>query len=169
MSNTNYNGPWSVVPPTAKVIALLLFVCAAAFMWLGPMRHDRDLQEAPEIARLLLTFLLGSVLGIYALLVGFVYGDAKRRRMRHVMWAWLAALVPNAVGIILYFILRDPLPKPCPKCAQPVPSNFVFCPHCGTALAPRCANCGKAMERQWTHCAYCGVPAQSGSAISPTA
>ena len=44
--------------------------------------------------------------------MGFIYADAKRRRMRHVMWAWLA-LVPYFIGVILYFILRDPLPTPC--------------------------------------------------------
>lgn len=160
----NNNGPWQVIPPTAKIIAALMFVCMATFIWFVPLRHDDEMLGWPLIGKMAFVCFVSSMLAIYALLVGFVYGDAKQRRMRHVMWAWLAALVPNAVGIILYFILRDPPPRPCPKCAQPVPASFVFCPHCGTALAPRCSNCGKPMEREWTHCAHCGVPARAGAA-----
>jgi hypothetical protein len=43
------------------------------------------------------------------LLNGYVYADAKRRGMRYVMWTWPAILIPNAIGVILYFVLRDPL------------------------------------------------------------
>lgn len=164
MSNNTSNGPWSVIPPTAKAIAAILFVGMASFAWFVPLRHDAEMTGWPLLGKIAFVCFISSMLAIYALLVGYVYGDAKVRGMRHVMWAWLAALVPNAVGIILYFILRDPQPKPCPKCSQAVPSNFVFCPHCGTPLAPRCSNCGKPMERDWANCAYCGVPASSGAA-----
>jgi len=91
------------------------------------------------------------------LLVGYVFADARRREMRYVMWTWLAALIPDGIGIILYFILRDPLPSPCPKCKTSVPAKFTFCPHCGAALRPCCPQCGKAIEHGWQNCAYCGT------------
>ena len=31
------------------------------------------------------------------------------------LWTLLAIFIPNAIGIILYFILRDPVPVPCPS------------------------------------------------------
>jgi hypothetical protein len=92
----------------------------------------------------------------YSALVGFIYVDAKRRRMRHVMWAWLA-LVPYFVGVILYFILRDPLPAPCPHCGTDVPQAFAFCPGCGASIHPTCSQCGKSLQKEWVNCPYCGT------------
>jgi len=74
-----------------------------------------------------------------------------------VMWTLLAMFIPNAIGIILYFILRDPLMKPCPGCAQIVRPGFTFCPHCGTSLQPTCSNCGKGVEIGWANCPQCGT------------
>jgi predicted amidophosphoribosyltransferase len=91
----------------------------------------------------------------YSMLVGFIYADAKRRRMRHVMWAWLA-LVPYFVGVILYFILRDPLPANCPQCGTDVPQAFAFCPGCGASVHPVCPQCGKSLQREWMNCPHCG-------------
>jgi RNA polymerase subunit RPABC4/transcription elongation factor Spt4 len=91
------------------------------------------------------------------LLVGYVYADSKRRGMRYVMWTWLAALVPDGIGIILYFVLRDPMPKACPQCSTAVPAKFMFCPHCGAAMQPTCSNCGRGVEPGWGNCPHCGT------------
>jgi endonuclease III len=89
-------------------------------------------------------------------LIGYIYGDAKRRQMRYVMWTLLSIFIPNAIGMILYFILRDPLPKPCPGCGHVEKAKFPFCPHCGTLLQPTCQKCDKPVEPTWANCAYCG-------------
>ena len=73
----------------------------------------------------------------YTVLVGYVYGDARRRGMRHVLWTWLAILIPNGIGIILYFILRDPLLAYCTTCGGATQPGFVYCPRCGAGVAPR--------------------------------
>ena len=44
---------------------------------------------------------IGVSFSIYILLVGYIYGDARRRGMRPVLWALLAFFIPNAIGIIL--------------------------------------------------------------------
>ena len=102
----------------------------------------------------------------FVALVGYVHGDAKRRGMRHVMWTLLAIFVPYAIGIITYFILRDPLPRACPVDGRMVPAKFAYCPHCGTALKRTCPHCGKAVELTWSNCGFCGtrLPAQTADA-----
>jgi hypothetical protein len=99
----------------------------------------------------------------WILLVGYVYADAKRRGMRYVMWTWLAALIPDGIGIILYFLLRDALPRPCPGCSTVVKAGYTFCPHCGAAMQPTCPQCGRGVEGTWSHCPHCGtgMPSQA--------
>jgi hypothetical protein len=94
---------------------------------------------------------------IYSLLAGYVYGDARRRNMRAVMWTLLVILIPNAIGFILYFILRDPLVTRCPACGGSVRVQFAFCPHCGASRGPNCPQCRQAVEAGWTHCSHCGA------------
>src|SRR5215471_13912190 len=89
-------------------------------------------------------------------LIGYICGDAKRRQMRYVLWTLLAIVTPSAIGIILYFILRDPLPKPCSRCGHIEKAKFPFCPQCGILLHPACPKCGKALEPTWANCAFCG-------------
>ena len=81
--------------------------------------------------------------------------DSKRAA-----WAvglWLAILVPNGIGIILYFILRDPIPNFCTRCGAAAQQNYSFCPQCGNSLARTCFQCHGVMRASWTHCAYCGA------------
>jgi hypothetical protein len=89
-------------------------------------------------------------------LIGYICGDAKRRHMRYVLWTLLAILTPSAIGMILYFILRDPLPKPCPGCGHIAKAGYPFCPHCGALLQPMCSKCGKSVDPTWANCAHCG-------------
>jgi hypothetical protein len=105
---------------------------------------------------------IGLSFSIYILLVGYIYGDARRRGMRPVLWALLAFFIPNAIGIILYFILREPLLVNCPKCGAGTKSAFPFCPSCGTSLAYTCPSCRSAIESGWSHCPRCGTPQTVG-------
>jgi RNA polymerase subunit RPABC4/transcription elongation factor Spt4 len=147
-----------VIPGTARFIAAFVYVAlAAAFAMLVVFSHDPGLANIPQVARLLLIACVGIVPTIFVLLVGYVYADAKRRGMRYVMWTVLAIFIPNAIGIILYFILRDPLMKPCPGCSQVLKSGYTFCPHCGTSLLPTCPNCGRSVELGWANCPQCGT------------
>jgi hypothetical protein len=123
---------------------------------IGPLRHDSEMAAWHPAAKVAFAALPSLFLAAYSLLVGFIYADAKRRGMRHVMWAWLA-LVPYFVGVILYFILRDPLPTPCPTCHNDVPKAFAYCPNCGTTVHPTCSSCGKPVQRGWSNCPHCGI------------
>jgi hypothetical protein len=97
------------------------------------------------------------ILSVYVPLVGYVYGDARRRCMRTaLLWTLLAIFIPNGIGILLYFVLRDPIPTPCPSCGAANKPGLAFCPYCGTAIRRSCLQCHCALEETWKNCAHCG-------------
>ena len=110
----------------------------------------------PIWLRFLLTIVVPIVSAGYALLVGYIYGDARRRGMRYVMWTLLAIFLTNGIGVILYFILRDPLPAYCSRCGATVLASHAFCPRCGSGVQPTCPGCHRTLQPGWTHCAWCG-------------
>jgi hypothetical protein len=145
-----------VVPQAAWVVAGLAYVCLSvpSFMFVAPT--DRVIGTWPRWGQAAVVY--GGFLLVAALvaLIGYVYGDAKRRQMRYVMWTLLALCIPNGVGIILYFILRDPLPTPCPGCGHRAKASIPYFPRCGTLRQPTCSKCDKPVEPTWSNCAYCG-------------
>jgi Double zinc ribbon len=155
---STWNERMAIIPRTAKVVAAILtigMVVLTMFLSHLPPQHGEN--TLPAAAKIFLPLLAGAVVLIYVLLVGFVYGDAKLRGMRYVMWTLLAIFLPDAIGIILYFILRDKLPTTCPHCSTKVMAKFAFCQNCGTSVKPTCPNCGEAVELRWQNCAHCGT------------
>jgi hypothetical protein len=152
-----------VIPRTAWVIAIVAYLVFAnlAFFLLVPT--DPEMMRWPREAQWAFSYGVFWVIGLFVLLIGFVYGDAKRRGMRYILWTLLAIFVPYMIGIILYFILRSPLPKPCPSCSLLGKPGFTFCPFCGSPLRPTCTNCGRALELGWAHCVQCGTKVPSGT------
>ena len=146
-----------LVPRPAFAIAVCVWLGFFLLMMLVPFRIDPEGRNWPLAGKLAVSVLPGIPLFILVLLDGYVYADAKRRGMRYVLWTWLAALIPNAIGIILYFVLRDPLLVNCTKCGAQARPGFAFCPKCGGALARACPQCRRAVEPGWTHCVHCGA------------
>jgi len=146
-----------LVPRPAFAIAVCVWLAFFLIMMLAPFRHDPELRQWPLAGKLAFSVPMGLPLFFLVLVVGYVYADAKRRGMRYVMWTWLAALIPNAIGIILYFVLRDPLLMNCTHCGTQVRQGFAFCPQCGGALSLACPQCRRAVEPGWTHCVHCGA------------
>lgn len=149
---------FAIIPRNAKILAVLLglgFGSLIAVLAHMPPSHGEA--QLPHAAKIMLPLAMTVVTFIYVMLIGFVYGDSKQRGMRYVMWTLLATFLPDAIGIILYFILRDPLPVTCPHCGTQVLSKFTFCPSCGTSLKPTCPHCGQAVEPNWSNCGNCGT------------
>ena len=69
--------------------------------------------------------------------------------MNHVLWTLLAVFIPNAIGMILYFILRDPVPVPCPSCGALARKGHAYCAGCGTAVRVACPQCRQPVEPGW--------------------
>jgi hypothetical protein len=137
------------VPRTGAALSLL----AAFGLMLLIFFAANDL---PVIGRIAVGLFAALMVLAYGFLVSYVYGDSKRRGMRQVVWTLVAAFVPNALGFIAYFILREPLLQPCGSCGATARRDFAFCPQCGAPLPRVCPSCHRPVELVWTHCAHCG-------------
>jgi len=137
-----------VIPAGAWVAALIVGFFVLMCLVILPSH--------PPPPFILIQFFVPLVTAGYLLLVGYVYGDARRRGMRYVMWMWLAILIPNGLGIILYFILREPLAVYCTHCGRGMSPGFAYCPGCGSVMARTCGSCHKVSQEGWSHCAFCG-------------
>jgi RNA polymerase subunit RPABC4/transcription elongation factor Spt4 len=114
--------------------------------------------DAPATwVRVLLGLLAGTIVGGYFLLIGYVSRDAGRRGMSPLLWTLVAILIPNGLGIILYFILRQPLRRACPQCGNAVQVEFNFCPSCNCKLSPSCPHCQRLVGTNDVYCPYCGT------------
>ena len=91
------------------------------------------LSTMPDALWFGLTF--GVFTAAFFLALGYIYGDARRRQMP--AWAWViaAALIPNLIGFILYFLFRAPLLGSCSSCGKPIRAGEAFCSHCGCSQA----------------------------------
>jgi RNA polymerase subunit RPABC4/transcription elongation factor Spt4 len=140
----------------ATILVYLLILAAA----LALVQVEPEIRGWPQIGRIGIVLGMTILPALYVLLVAYVYADARRREMRYILWSLLAFFVPYAIGIIVYFIMRDPLPAPCPTCGAMTPHAFTFCPQCGTVVKPSCPQCHRALQRGWTHCPTCGAAQQ---------
>jgi RNA polymerase subunit RPABC4/transcription elongation factor Spt4 len=146
-----------IVPLWAWTLTALVFASAQfSFnaMLAGP--------GAPPVwARMLLGLLAGTILGGYLLLIGYVSRDSRRRGMSPMLWTLVAIFIPNGLGIILYFILRQPLNRTCPQCGNGVQMGFNFCPRCSCMLSPSCPQCQRVVGGNDVYCPYCGTSLRS--------
>ena len=146
-----------LVAPGVWVLGAALFLAVAGGTAVMVSQVGSDAEGWPEWAKWLFVAGISSIVFFYTILVGYVFSDAKRRGMRHVMWTLLVIFIPNAIGFILYFVLRDPVLQGCRSCGAPVNPKFPYCPNCGTPRAQTCPQCHSAIEPGWAHCATCGV------------
>ena len=151
----------SIVPAWAWALAAIAFVSVQVLLNLfmpGP-------SDGPPVwGRVPLGILAGSVLGCYFLLIGYVSRDARRRGMSALLWTLVAILIPNGLGIILYFILRQPLHRNCPQCGSAVQTGFSFCPRCSCKLSLSCPQCQRDVGANDIYCPYCGASLRSQTA-----
>jgi RNA polymerase subunit RPABC4/transcription elongation factor Spt4 len=121
----------------------------------------------PRLLQLLAVF--GMVTGIaivaaaFILLIGYVNRDAKRRGMSPTLWTVIAIFVPYLVGLILYFVMREPLPFNCPRCGRLVNAQFNFCPACQCNLRPNCPNCRREIRSGDRFCPHCGMAVEAAA------
>ena len=153
-TSTRFADEIRVISPWAYVVALLpIFILPALLVFLA--RFDRS---NPPIAVLIPAgIVVGALLGCCVLLIGYVNGDAGRRGMSRVLWTLIAIFVPNALGIVLYFVLRKPRVANCPQCGAVVEPGFGFCPRCRHRLTAVCPRCQRSVHSGDKFCPYCGA------------
>ena len=139
--------PWAYY-----LFTLVLLTVAVLFVTVVGRDHN-----APRLViRCLMGILAGTVLGCYAVLIGYINQDSGRRGMSRVLWTLMAIFVPNGLGIVLYFVLRKPRTAHCPKCDAEVEPGFSFCPRCQNRLQPTCPHCQRSVDPGNKFCPYCG-------------
>lgn len=131
----------SVVPRTVRISASILVGCAVLTgLIMGFFERAIDHLPYDPMATFRgmgIGFLLGGLLAIWLIGLGYVYGDARRRAMRQpVLWVMVAILCPHLLGFLLYFVLRQPIATTCTNCGQTIPSNQRFCSWCGNPQFP---------------------------------
>ena len=146
-----------IIPRPTWLVAALVYVCMVILLTRATTTgHSAELRNMNFVLKLLFAKGLPIIPAAFFLLAGYVYADARRRGMRYVIWTFLAIFIPNAIGMILYFFFREPLPLDCSSCHSAVRPGFAFCPHCGAALTPACPQCKRSVERGWSNCPHCG-------------
>jgi RNA polymerase subunit RPABC4/transcription elongation factor Spt4 len=115
----------------------------------------RQPQPPPRALQVVLGALTGTLLGFFMLLIGYVNRDAKRRGMNVALWTILVIFIPNAIGFIIYFLVRHPLMIACPQCRTMANPSFNYCPKCKFNLHPSCPQCHRAVRLGDTYCPYC--------------
>lgn len=142
-----------IIPPFVVVLAAVVFACLQVVFVVLP-KGPHGLPPLPWWP------MLGLVAGIFAaawlLIIGYINADAGRRGMGRILWTFIAILVPNCLGILLYFLLRKPLLRPCVRCGTQVDPTFQFCQKCGLAMSPTCEHCGRGISHEFVCCPYCG-------------
>lgn len=97
-------------------------------------------------------------LGCYLFMIAYVNRDAKRRGMNSGLWTFLVLVLTPAyfaIGFIVYFLMRQPLPYNCPVCGTVVGARFNFCPNCKCNLHPSCPQCKMEVVEGDKFCPYC--------------
>lgn len=157
---SRFEQEWALVPPMAKGIAvaasLMVLLMMALPLVVLPITGPGG---RPPLWGLFLamSFVPAFLVGAFVLLIGYVWADAGRRGMNQLGWTLLAIFIPSAIGIILYFLLRDPLPVACPQCQATVGKDLACCAACGTTVRPACPQCHRPSQAGWNHCGYCGA------------
>jgi len=175
-----FSEEFRIIPKWLKALCIVLYVIAIAIgvavVIQAPDARPADLRENVALSALAIAGAITAVaiiLSACIFMLGYVNRDARRRGMNSALWTWFVLLMlPTSVGIIgliIYLLVREPLPYPCPRCAQPVGPRFNFCPNCKCNLYPSCPNCKREIAETDKFCPYCATelkPAQPGEAPS---
>ena len=148
------------------VVLYLIAVSIAVTVNLNPALHDGDmfppeLRDHPVVQSFALAGIVTAVsffLAVFIFLVGYVNRDAKRRGMNSGLWTFLVIILWPAyfaIGFIIYFLMRQPLPYSCPQCATSVGARYNFCPNCKCNLHPSCPQCKQEVVENDKYCPYC--------------
>ncbi len=171
---------WTCVALTFLAILIGLAVNLHNFKTGGPIFPDESLRDDPgaSCAGLFGVIIFASiVISSLLLTLGYVYRDAKRRGMNGGLWTLLVLILAPMylfIGLVIYLLVRDPLPYTCPQCAATVSARFNFCSNCKYNLHPACPQCQQEVSDTDKFCPYCAtelkpVPATDATATKPSA
>jgi len=106
----------------------------------GYLNSDYGSRQMISLECGLAGLVFGILIALWLMALGYVYGDARQRAMKPVLWVLVALLFPNLLGFLLYFVMRQPIASECGHCGHFVPMEQRFCSYCGTAQVEPGAN-----------------------------
>src|SRR5271157_5254085 len=151
------------------IVGWLISIAIACPINFYHAQHHGDYFPAPDMANqpLLASLALAGAItgGIFVLscllfMFGYVYKDAQRRGMHPALWTLLVLILSPAygiIGLIIYLLVREPLPFSCPQCAATVSARYNFCPNCKYNLHPSCPQCRREISDTDKFCPQCGT------------
>ena len=128
----------------------------------GGVVFPPELQNEPVLAPLALAGLVtltSLFLASFIFMLAYVNRDASRRGMNSALWTILVLIfLPTwgLIGLVIYLLMREPLPYPCPQCGTTVNAHFNFCPNCKCNLHPTCPQCKHEVGELDKFCPSCG-------------
>jgi ABC-type Fe3+ transport system permease subunit len=162
-----------VIPRWLKILCLVLYLLAVGIavtvVNVAPDTrfHDvRDNAAAATLAMIGIVTGMAIMISVFLFMLGYVYRDARRRNMNASLWTLLVlVLAPSSliIGLVIYLLVREPLPYPCPRCGALVGPRFNFCSSCKCNLHPSCPNCKQEIaetDKFCPNCAYQLHPAE---------
>ena len=161
-----------IIPRWLFVLVTMLYVLALVIALTVNMAEQHnpngndmfppDLRDNPALAQLALTGIV-TLMSLFSasliFMIAYVNRDASRRGMNSALWTILVIIfIPTwgLIGLVIYLLMREPLPYPCPECATTVNARFNFCPNCKCNLHPSCPNCKREVGELDKFCPHCG-------------
>lgn len=166
-TSTRFIDEFRIISPWAHLFAWLGVAMVIGAMIFGRLT-DKSGDRFFTLPILLPVGLIGAtIVACYFLLIGYINADARRRGMNRILWTFIAIFIPNGLGIVLYFVLRNPRPPRCPQCDALVDPSFGFCPRCRHRLTAVCPHCQRGVHDSDKFCPYCGGDLAAPNAAVP--
>jgi len=174
---TRFRDELRVIPKWVVWTCIVIYVLALiigitvnlhGFAVHGDIFPDESLRDSPVLSCLGLAGVITLVVGAFSvvfLMLGYVYRDAKRRGMNAPLWTLLVLILSGGyflIGLIIYLLVREPLPYTCPQCSATVNARFNFCPNCKYNLHPACPQCQREVADSDKFCPYCATELTHG-------
>jgi len=154
-----------IVPRWLKILCFVLYLLAlgvaVTIVNIAPdtrFPEFRDNAAAATLAIIGMVTAIAIVFSAFLFVLGYVYRDARRRNMNAPLWTLLVlVLAPSSliIGLVIYLLVREPLPYPCPRCGALVGPRFNFCSSCKCNLHPSCPNCKQEIAETDKFCPNC--------------
>src|SRR6202000_1233747 len=141
-----------MIPRWSMVLAVILFI-AMQYLFHGVLPHHKH-EMLPM--RVMMGYTWGALVASYALLLGYVSRDVKRRGMSAGLWMLVCVVLPGGIGSVVFFMLRQPILSRCPNRATALEGSYHFCRQCQFQMAPVCGVCHRGVKITDVYCTQGG-------------
>jgi hypothetical protein len=143
-----------MIPLWSILLAIAVFALSMWWFNHGPVPMHRRPGSLPM--HVIASYITGTTLASYALMIGYVSRDVKRRKMSAAIWMLIVVVIPCFIGAVVYFLLRQPISIRCPSCTTELTAGVHFCPQCRFQVAPVCGQCFRGVQITDAYCPRCG-------------